>query len=749
MSSVECLRDFVSERLTAAAEEIFGVFIKTIVEYEEEIDRQRRLLDVVLKPQIKLHRIELPQQHDCMEEEKVLSDQQLCEQERNSSLDQEDSDPPQIKEEQRDLSTSQEGEQLVLKLETDTFVLTPTYKESDHSEPESKSDHQLLSENWHVAESQDQKGGMYGDSRPTTNTEPEPKKTHPKSRSQGIDVFRSNLSEIDQNMHTSEKKQCSCEACGKVFKYKSRLHMHMKSHTGERPYPCNTCGKRFAWTKDLRKHVRIHTGEKPYPCNTCGKRFAWTKDLRKHVRIHTDKKPYTCTTCSRDFKRSSNLVDHMRTHTGEKPYICKTCGRAFARSTQVTVHMRRAHTGEKPYLCKICGKRYFEKSVLTTHMSVKHKVLKTTMSSVECLRDFVSERLTAAAEEIFGVFIKTIVEYEEEIDRQRRLLDVVLNPQIKLHRIELPQQHDCMEEEEVLSDQQLCDQERNSSLDQEDSDPPQIKEEQRDLGTSQEGEQLVLKLETDTCVLTPTYKESDHSEPELESDHQLLFENWHVAESQDQKGGMYGDSRSMINTEPEPKKAHPRVPSQGIDVSKSDLSEIDHNTHTSEGKQFSCEACGKVFKFKSRLHMHMKTHTGEKPYPCNTCGKRFARTEDLKKHVRIHTGEKPYSCTMCGRDFRFSSSLLVHMRTHTGEKPFICKTCGRAFVCNAQLTVHTRRAHTGEKPYVCKICGMRYFEKTVLTRHSLIHENKNMGEEPLIRHSLIHEIKHTGGEPSS
>jgi len=57
MSSVDFLREFVNERLSAAAEEIFGVFQKTIVNYEEEIRRQRRLLDVVLKPEINIYRI--------------------------------------------------------------------------------------------------------------------------------------------------------------------------------------------------------------------------------------------------------------------------------------------------------------------------------------------------------------------------------------------------------------------------------------------------------------------------------------------------------------------------------------------------------------------------------------------------------------------------------------------------------------------------------------------------------------------
>nr|XP_024655870.1 uncharacterized protein LOC112431496 isoform X3 [Maylandia zebra] len=56
MPSVQYLREFINERLTAAAEQIFLEFEKTIVQYEEEIDRQRRLLDITWKPQIKLHR---------------------------------------------------------------------------------------------------------------------------------------------------------------------------------------------------------------------------------------------------------------------------------------------------------------------------------------------------------------------------------------------------------------------------------------------------------------------------------------------------------------------------------------------------------------------------------------------------------------------------------------------------------------------------------------------------------------------
>lgn len=59
MSKVQHVKELINERLTSAAEEIFKVFHKTIIDYEEEIDRQRKLLDIAWKPEIKLYRIGL------------------------------------------------------------------------------------------------------------------------------------------------------------------------------------------------------------------------------------------------------------------------------------------------------------------------------------------------------------------------------------------------------------------------------------------------------------------------------------------------------------------------------------------------------------------------------------------------------------------------------------------------------------------------------------------------------------------
>ncbi|KAM9364809.1 uncharacterized protein KZ484_010991 [Pholidichthys leucotaenia] len=76
-----------------------------------------------------------------------------------------------------------------------------------------------------------------------------------------------------------------------------------------------------------------------------------------------------------------------------------------------------------------------------------------------------------------------------------------------------PQLHDC-KEEEVLTVQQLCKQESNSSLDQEEQDTAQVQEEEEELCSSREEEHLGLKQETDTSMVTPTDEDNDKSETE-------------------------------------------------------------------------------------------------------------------------------------------------------------------------------------------------------------------------------------------
>ncbi|XP_004698381.1 sal-like protein 4 [Echinops telfairi] len=49
---------------------------------------------------------------------------------------------------------------------------------------------------------------------------------------------------------------------------------------------------------------------------------------------------------------------------------------------------------------------------------------------------------------------------------------------------------------------------------------------------------------------------------------------------------------------------------------------------------------------------------------------------------------KQHGCVRCGKNFSSASALQIHERTHTGEKPFVCNICGRAFTTKGNLKVH-------------------------------------------------------------
>uniref|UniRef100_A0A3Q4G7U1 C2H2-type domain-containing protein n=1 Tax=Neolamprologus brichardi TaxID=32507 RepID=A0A3Q4G7U1_NEOBR len=133
-----------------------------------------------------------------------------------------------------------------------------------------------------------------------------------------------------------------------------------------------------------------------------------------------------------------------------------------------------------------------------------------------------------------------------------------------------------------------------------DPEPPQIKEEQEELCSSQEGEQLGLKQEADT-----------------------LADNTAASESQ---------------TEAREKSL--QCDTCGKTFKYKCLLAAHLTVHTGE-KPFPCSKCGKKFSQLTRLKNHMRIHIGEQSYPCSTCGKEFSQKSNtlmLHSHIRAGVG---------------------------------------------------------------------------------------------------------------
>ncbi|KAK7075364.1 hypothetical protein SK128_016144, partial [Halocaridina rubra] len=95
------------------------------------------------------------------------------------------------------------------------------------------------------------------------------------------------IAELTANPQFPKLHQCSY--CSFASTRKETMMVHLRTHTGERPYACLRCLARFGTQGTLYNHMKTHTGEKPFVCSVCSQAFSLKSNPELHVSTHQRK----------------------------------------------------------------------------------------------------------------------------------------------------------------------------------------------------------------------------------------------------------------------------------------------------------------------------------------------------------------------------------------------------------------------------------------------------------------------------
>ncbi|XP_039278958.1 oocyte zinc finger protein XlCOF15 [Nilaparvata lugens] len=155
---------------------------------------------------------------------------------------------------------------------------------------------------------------------------------------------------VEEPQPTTDKT-VSCVACTE----KIPPQVDLSNLLIYRTYVCTICDYKCYRAQSLVIHIRTHTGEKPFSCTFCDYKSSTSSALTIHKRTHTGDKPFSCPLCAYKGISSSSLIKHKKSHALRK-FRCLKCDESFTTEDRLTKHTWLQHQKPGPR----CSKKTFK-----------------------------------------------------------------------------------------------------------------------------------------------------------------------------------------------------------------------------------------------------------------------------------------------------------------------------------------------------------------------------------------------------